>query len=404
MVYNVIGKKTVRLLILLKERNLGEKEMKKLVLLASIVALLLLAACGNKSSEDKAGNTEAQNTDEQVEDLTEEGPKNFEIKEKIDQLGNQGFPTEKSSVSDDIGIFEKEGETYFVSPIEEPSEGLVKLSVSILKDGEWTVKDKITDISKAVYNLDSVTLSDNQSVGNVYFDYMQFGSNYYISVRKEFFGTTPPELPNALSEIYKFTFTSDGDVKSEKLISNTDEGNDFFDKVIGKDKQYFMTTKGENEFVVYDDNGNDVYHGTDASSVDFQFGLNYFLINDTLYSGPIRSMKGYDLKNNDLIWNEDGSEKEFQFIDAIGKEIEQVQLLENGYYTLSNYGSDNVSLNYSEFSEDGLNPIVNSIQIPSDLDVENAMFTMNEDSVNVYTTVIYKGKPTVQKYVISRID
>ncbi|WP_350299054.1 hypothetical protein [Peribacillus frigoritolerans] len=125
------------------------------------------------------------------------------------------------------------------------------------------------------------------------------------------------------------------------------------------------------------------------------------LHNDVLFFGRSSEAEAYDFKAKDLIWNEDGTKTKKSYNLAEGS-VEAFTNVENGIYTIS-FENGEYLVGYTILNKKQAS-IVSSIALPSELNIEKTFISLNDENVNVYTLVDYKGKATLQKYIIPRID
>lgn len=74
----------------------------------------------------------------------------------------------------------------------------------------------------------------------------------------------------------------------------------------------------------------------------------------------------------------------------------------DGKYQLRKPLGEGWFLNYSNLEDEEFK-LQNSIKIQDELDAKDAKIVVNEESVDVYTTVEYRGKPTIQKYTSTEL-
>ncbi|WP_350299055.1 hypothetical protein [Peribacillus frigoritolerans] len=120
-----------------------------------IFIILLVGGCGQEKKEESKEQGSVEQVNKSGEPLEEE-VKQFEVKEKIDQLGNEslsGLPTDHLNTI----VTEQDGYTYVIEPVfdnnvRDSSALSFMFKVSVIKDGKWVVKGKTTDLTNEIYN------------------------------------------------------------------------------------------------------------------------------------------------------------------------------------------------------------------------------------------------------------
>ena len=359
-----------------------------------MLIILVISGCGQGESNDS--NNSENVAQEAMKHEIYETPQ-FELKEKVEQLGNEAITEELDT---DILVFEDKGYTYVAQPIYDESDEFFTFSVSVLKDDKWIARNVETDLSDQIYKKNEYSYSP--SIRMIYKDTAFF-------VESEFtLYTNDNEWMGRLYNLHKITFNKDGVATAKELYSKQKTSFDYYLSYTSALNQYnyIVCDATDKTYEIYNEDNQNPYY------VPYEIGFGAFpnpnnviggptlsmphrfstIINDTLYY----SDKAYDLKKNDKIWNEDGSEREF----SVSPEGDMIWNVDNGFYQLNR---DTSTLSYFEI--DDVEPlIVDSIEIPSSLNIENAYLTVDKKNVTVHTLVIYKDQPTIQKYVFPRID
>ncbi|MFJ7890414.1 hypothetical protein ACIQYL_20340 [Lysinibacillus xylanilyticus] len=372
--------------------------MKRILFVTSVA--LLLTACGSKEDINNISEKEIEKIVDEVEinEPIEEEAQNSNQGELVidsttEQLGSDTL-SDIALHSDYTHIAVKDDFTYILTfyPYKEPNVESKTLYVSILKNDKFVVKEKLINLASII------------------------GDEYRI--REEGFGFKE----NSLILIAEDDFMNND--ANQKLISITvDEKGEIESKIISESKVsnvkiiqglnngfYFLECKSSSCSII--DAEGKIPFTFEVTNAMPEFEV-LFLDEEAsrLYIetwGYIKAKRNeealaIDLVANDMIWEENGAMKPYYFEKNTTTKYARAK---DGFYTvrLNVYGKSGYELEVKYYKVKN-NEIMLEAEtiIPLSLELisyENFYISSNNDSLNIYTGVLYKGRPTVQKYVI----
>ncbi|MCK2000509.1 hypothetical protein MZM54_03760 [[Brevibacterium] frigoritolerans] len=360
------------------------------------------------SKETKESNGSAEQQVEEVNKLS--------VKEDDEQFGNDSLSGELTDYPD-TKVAVKDGYTYFVEPMHSKN-GLdpnadtdtlyYQFVVSVIKDDKFIVKEETVDLSKEIWNtggLDSVR------------------SHQFINLGDKVLLVTQTELSDGTvkEQWHNVTFNVKGEdgtlnyqhkVVFEKEYSVDEQNNQQTSLLPGMKSTYFLEKVTDLETTIpqlkiYDEAGkvvktienkNEKYpnvHYMDEAFFDEEKDLIFF--SDTYM---LSQAQMYDIKKDDMVWKQDGSEKEY---DISAESLQGfAKTDDDGLYILTQ-SADGYELKYLLFGEEQMEE-VSTFEYHTELEMKKAIMDVDKKNIYVYTFVNYKGKPTIQRSVIPRID
>ncbi|PAF38824.1 hypothetical protein CHH58_05210 [Terribacillus saccharophilus] len=354
--------------------------MKKILGLIFILSIVFLSACGEEESAEgkniEEGSVSASST---TEDVKAE-PASFELEEKIDQFGGESLEDIYPGDTD----FEilKDGDYTYLFQWEAQVVNPSSYYVSVAKDNKWvTIQNEVNIADDS--NLSNRTHSEPEI--------KKSGNSILLLL------STWDETNGDYNTAYKLTFNPDGTMNAKLILDNPAEDGDEFNTlslrfVKGSNEKVFIAERNlDNVGTIYDDEGNEKYvvNNLDASSV---WDSSYIDVEKNILYFDGGSM--YDLSKDDYMWTDAGDKK---------RDSSYLAPHNDGKYQLLSPLGEGWSLDYSLLENEEFKS-QDSVKIPDELDAKDAKMVVNEKSVDVYTTVEYRGKPTIQKYTYNRID
>ncbi|SNZ09873.1 hypothetical protein SAMN05421503_1394 [Terribacillus aidingensis] len=361
--------------------------MKKIMGLLFIIGIVFLSACGEEEGAEgkntKEGSASARTTTEEVK----AEPASLKLEEKIDQFGGESLE-DIYPRNTDFEILKDGDYTYLFqweAQVVDPS----SYYVSVAKDNKWvTIQNEVNIADDS--NLSNRTFSEPE--------FIKSGNSILLLL------STWDETNGDYNTAYKLKFNPEGTMNAKLIIDNPAVDGDEFNTlslrfVEGSNEKVFIAERNlDNVGIIYDDEGNEKYvvnnlgmsSGWDSSYLDSEKNILYF------DGGSM-----YDLSKDDYMWTEAGDKKRDS--SKIANYASYLTPQNDGLYQLHKPLGEGWSLDYSILENEEFK-LQDSVKIQDELDANNAKMVVNEESVEVYTTVEYRGKPTIQKYTYNRVD
>ncbi|WP_161785545.1 hypothetical protein [Lysinibacillus sp. GbtcB16] len=372
--------------------------MKRIIFGISVA--LFLTACGSKEDISNISEKEIEKIVDEVEvnkPMEEESQSSNQgelvIDSKTEQLGSDTL-SDIALHSDYTHIAVKDDLTYILTfyPYKEPSIESKALYVSILKDDKFIVKEKLINLASIIgdeYRIrdEGFGFNENSLLLIAEDDFMNRDAN------QKLLSIIVDEKGEIESKII-----SESKITNVKIIPGLDNGFYFLDckssscSIIdgeGKVPFTFEVTNAMPEFEV-------VFLDEEASRL-------YIETWGYISSKRNEEALAVDLVANDMIWEESGAMKPYYFEKGTNTKYARAK---DGFYTvyLNVYGKSGYELEvkYYIVKNDEITLEAETI-IPLSLELisyGNFYISTNNDILNIYTGVLYKGRPTVQKYVM----
>ena len=328
--------------------------MKKLATLLMISTLLLLTACN-----------------------AVEGPKNENVKKElslqqvIEQVGQDSFS--KKGLNDQTHIAEQDGYLYVITPLEGYAKSL-RLVISVLKDNEFVVKEKET----------------NLRIKNASLKY-QF-SNDTLLIRTTKYRTVP------LDTTYSIAINKKGEV-SKQIIQKDVPRNEVKTTFIqGLNGSYFVTVEDEH-YQILNASGEVIY--------DFDSSDTY-LANEEDYELVFLDEEKGNIYLRQQAQKKDSKEKYYVF-DLHTEEMvventfTQKHISENIHYAGGKKGFymvDNQKLSFYSTAKESVQ-LVDETELDASIENgEDLYLTVDDQYVNIYRI----DGSSIQKYSYTRVD
>lgn len=362
--------------------------MKKLIFFL-FVFLLVASGCGK--GETETANSVTAEKSEADEPTEIESVKTLALKQQIDQLGGESFSEE--GLNEHSHIADIDGYTYVLTPdIFAPgySNASAKLYVSILKDDKFIIKEKVVDLTE--------TIGEDFITNFLEYD---FNQNYFLVTAT----TYDKDSLKYKEKLISVSISEIGESDS-KVIKEADSSAPVNQFINGLNGSYFKDCL-KNQCNILDSDGNTLYTFktgdlyNDKAELFFDELLERVYLNDN-ERDTTNVAFAYDTKMNDMVWNTDGTEMLYTIPTSKSSYIGE----NNGFYVLHTEDTTEHTLYY--YSNVNGEPTENTqVSISSSLEtekVEDNDLTLDEEYINVYRNVIYKGKPALQKYSYTRMD
>lgn len=367
--------------------------MKKILSASILTATMILGACSQTEEE-------TNNSDVLEEDLMSEVTDSEMADEAVDsdvlflanqneQLGGESFSEE--GLSKRTQIVDKDGYTYVLTPSMETQSKSGTLIVSILKDDEFIIKEKVIDIEMPSIEGDRYRYTEMAFYGNTLLIVSADNTKYKSPTQYIFTTVTVNENGEAeTNEVRRSEY--DDKYLEDALIS-------------GLKGYYFFEQLSDNNANIVDKDGNVLYSfstdgkypvDTDVAFLDEE--------NDRIYFYGSEGKIAFDLNENDMIWDTSGTEMIFDF--PAGYRTTRLAG-NNGMYILEQLSLTDSTLTYYTFISEGELAFVSEGLMGSALEAVyeyNDILSLDDENLNVYKIVMYKGDPTIQKFSFARVD
>lgn len=382
--------------------------MKKHLAILGMSLAVIASGCGNEEVEKNEGKANGTEETSAAAEQAVQEVKELSIKETIEQLGNESLSGNVRDFSS-ANVSEKDGYTYIVNPLqtesdvypeEETGKANYQFDVSVLKDNKWLVKQKIVDLSDKIWDTGN---ADSERTN----EFVNLGDTVLVLTK-----TTTDDTTS--EKIHKISFDQDGEA-THKVVKEREyktEDNTVTTRLLNesKDTYIFETDEAnpeqptfkmfnpEGEEVASIENKNDSFPANDLVYPVLYDDEREVLLFKT-EAGAFMGAEVYDVKADDLVWNKDGSEKKYDISHELPKSLYNTKA---GVYVFSSPYSNSSILSYSKLGKEAEE--ISTLEISTEIEYENSVMSVDDENLYVYTFVEYKGKPTVQKYVVPRID
>lgn len=337
--------------------------MRKLTLLL-LTTMLILTACNSfKNNED--------------------AKKELTLENVIEQLGEESFSEE--GLNEHTYIADKDGYTYVMTPKEGYAKSL-RLVVSIIKDNEFIVKEKETNLKIKNASLKYLFSENNLLVRTTKYSDGPLDTTYGITI-------------NEKGEVSKQIISKD--IPRNQITTTFMEGlNGSYFATFEDDQGNIIDYKGE---VVYSFDTSDSYPLDDRNMkvlfLDESEGKVYFRLkatakNDFSEEDVLNKSFVFDIEKEEMIMENGDSEKIFTFPVSDAYHYKGGN---NGFYV-----EDDSKL-YFYSTENGQVQLVDEAELesPSETgDSDYTRITLDDEYLNIYRIV----EDSIQKYSYSRVD
>ncbi|MGE7944407.1 hypothetical protein ACQKNB_20225 [Lysinibacillus xylanilyticus] len=394
--------------------------MKKMVLIASFS--LLLAACGEDDSKKQnvlgTAEGEVEGVDSNSGDVEKVEKKQLALKEgpiyleeSFSDIYDESEDAFLNRLRNNVEHFEKYGKDYYVSigkyvkdnknnkdkSENQENQDTIPVYVTVVENGKIIEKDVFTKLTffgeNTKYNplkptieigsnkdyLLVTAIEQKDNIETPYIRYYDIKENGTLEVLKE------SKQPDVIGS-----------------IMNTIEGDVFV--TAEKDPKGINKILDEEFKVVYEYDPTNPYIDSNQYLADLRKGYLFIAYNQASDLNHI-----YDLNKQEVIWNDDGKEKEFKTNFDSNIESFRYAAVKDGFYVACKSNNDDlVSVSYYNYDGEDIE-LVSSLELKDllkSVSAEKAPFELTVQDKEVILTryVVFKGKPTVEKYVFDRID
>ncbi|WP_336770506.1 hypothetical protein [Bacillus bombysepticus] len=411
--------------------NFGGYHEKSHLLIPAMSTLLLLGACGNddvsKPSDKQPTKTDSKPSTS--ENTGEQGSDSMKITKTIQEVGGVGLEGQADTYDDSI-IKAIDDTLIIANPVKSNVTSTYEVEISILEKNKWVYKSKEVDILDKVFT--------NPDGNERSYTVEQFGSDLLLKTKE-----LNTDHKGYIEKYYIVSFDKNAEPTYKEIHEFKGEGSSFeieatfhpyemHTLVDGNNGPYLLVTtaveKDKFEFTLKDNKGKAIRTIKDPNSLLYSHaskpdtlmertsGSYYYYDEkkDLLYY-PSAQQKNlhmvYDMKKNDLLWDERGKAKTFGLSVTCGY-LDKNNIFTGtvhtgkGIYTLYEgecMGKNSIIMSYMESQKD--NTLLGSgyVEIPRELKTYKTALADGKNEVYVYTIVEYKGKPTVQKHIINKV-
>lgn len=366
--------------------QLGDLNQMKKLLTFLILTMVVLSACGSKSTESSSGNEESasKSTEEGQREQVASEVKLMEQVNLNEQYGGESFT--KDGLNEDSIISDKDGITYIVTP-----DSFGNIYISVINGDKFIVKEK------------KITLHEKGLTDTGTDFELALNGNNLILLMKNISTTY-----NGYN-LFSCHISEDGSLERTKVAEGVNKKWNL--ELIPGLKGSYLSNKMDDRTSIINDKGEEIYsydqHNVGQLSngkyennfLDEDNGVLYLDFNEAVTTTPV----AMDLNKKTMIWDEDGEQKNMGFpVDGgthfIGNK--------KGFYLYHTNGKNGGDIYYYQ-NYNGEIGIMNQTYLNSSLEVDkyaDSHLTLDDKYLNVYNRVMYQGQPTLQKYSYTRID